>query len=29
MAHEKSPFLDSASDESFNTLTRGDGQLYT
>lgn len=29
MAHEKSPFLDSASDESFNSLTRGDEQLYT
>jgi hypothetical protein len=29
MAHEKSPFLDSASDESFNSLTKGAAQLYT
>jgi len=33
MAHEKSPFLDSASDENINSLTReatmGGAQLYT
>jgi hypothetical protein len=27
MAHEKSPFLDSVSDESFNSLTRGDTRI--